>query len=194
MNFIDLTGKRFGKLVVLGLSDTSTPNLKRWECICDCGNKKIIQGNNLHSGNTKSCGCLIEHHGLRKSKLYGVWNTMKNRCLNPNVKCYKSYGGRGISVCDEWKNSFTKFSEWSFENGYKEGLTLDRIDVNRNYEPSNCRWVDMKTQNNNRRNNVKIDIDGEVHSIIEWSRISGRSRQAISRRYKKGIRGKELIE
>lgn len=194
MKAIDLTGKRYGRLTVLEKCENAKSKRLSWKCVCDCGNITIVQGNNLRSGNTKSCGCFQEHHNMRKSKLYGVWNSMKNRCYNPNVTRYKNYGGRGIKVCDEWASSFSCFSKWAFESGYKEGLTIDRIDANGNYTPQNCRWVDIKSQQSNRTNNLLIEIDGETHTITEWGRISPVCRQTIYRRYKKGIRGKGLIE
>ena len=191
---IVLTGKKFGKLLVLRRAENKGKKTC-WLCLCDCGNETVVGGSNLHSGNTSSCGCSYNHefHGLRYTKLYGVWATMKNRCSNPSVKEFKSYGARGIKVCPKWASSFIAFHDWAMSNGYKDGLTIDRIDVDGNYEPSNCQWVDKKTQQSNRRNNLLIEIDGETHIVTEWGRISGVSRQTIVRRYKKGVRGKTLI-
>ena len=157
----------------------------------------------LTTGNTRSCGCLhkkipYKTHGKRYERLYGVWAGMKNRCLNPNEPKYKNYGARGIRVCDEWLNDFEVFYEWAMENGYdadakKNECTIDRIDVNGNYEPSNCRWANAYTQGNNKRNNIIITINNETHTVSEWSTITGLKNKTIVYRYKKGWAGEKLI-
>ena len=183
--FKDLTGMRFGKLTVLEY--TNKRNLNRnilWRCLCDCGNKIYVATSCLNSGHTKSCGCeknnFVEmgkiggkfgKHHLSRTRLYKCYNHMINRCHNSSNIQYKDYGGRGITVCEEWKNDFISFYNWAMSNGYKDDLTIDRIDVNGNYEPSNCRWVNMQKQNNNRRNNHIIIYNGERKTLEEWSRI-----------------------
>jgi len=168
----DLTGQRFGKLTVIEF--VGTRNKKAvFKCVCDCGNECEKTGTLLSTGKTRSCGCLAANntdqttHGFSKTHLYGVWSTMKSRCCNPKSQHYKNYGARGISVCDEWKNDFIAFRAWALENGYEEGLTLDRIQTNGNYEPSNCRWTTQKIQCNNKTNNRYIEFRGKTWTLHE---------------------------
>lgn len=166
-NFIDLTGQRFGSVVVLERAKNNEKNEVMWLCKCDCGKKFITRARSLRSGETTSCGCLrIKHaaeaarkantkHGASPhrgyTKLYNTWLRMKGRCNSPTSTSYPYYGARGISVCEEWENDFSAFRDWAMKNGYKEGLSIDRIDVNGNYCPQNCRWITMAEQQRNRR-------------------------------------------
>lgn len=164
---IDLTGKKFGRLTVIGRAPT-VRNRTYWLCECDCGKRISVDGGNLRGGHTESCGCLQKErasqanttHGMRGTRLYRIWNCMRNRCYRKSYHAYKHYGGRGIRVCPEW-NSFEPFRDWAMSYGYKDDLSIDRIDVNGNYSPENCRWVTMAYQNQNKRakNGYKIKED-----------------------------------
>lgn len=167
-NFIDLTGQRFGRLVVIERT-TNKGDHPSWLCRCDCGGEKIVRGSDLKSGHTQSCGCLHKEvvtsileqrtnkhtHGKSRTRLYRIWSAMKSRCFDKKRECFKHYGGRGIAVCIEWKDNFQSFHDWAMANGYEEHLTIDRIDVNGNYEPSNCRWITLEQQQTNRTNTKK---------------------------------------
>ena len=188
---IDITGKRFGRLVVKCKSHKDKRGEWHWLCVCDCGNEKTVSGNKLRSGNTKSCGCLQTEfrssgirktHGMTESRLYVSWCNMKSRCNNERNIMFKSYGGRGISVCREWESSFDIFMKWAISNGYKDGLTLDRIDVNGNYQPNNCRWIPSSEQTLNTRRNHLITAFGETKTIKEWADSSGIKYDTIERR------------
>ena len=143
MRFNDLTGRRFGKLVVLERAEDDINRNRMWLCQCDCGNRKIIGGRHLTSGRTKSCGC-DQHthcnlrHGQRHTRLYTTWSDMKYRCDNPHATGFENYGGRGIAMCDEWRD-FENFYDWAMNNGYRDDLTIDRINNDGDYTPDNCR-------------------------------------------------------
>lgn len=181
MHVNDLTGRRFGRLLVVRKTDERGPDGGIvYECRCDCGQTCLVWNNRLtckgHSAK-RSCGCLHDEthqpHGGSKSVLYHKWQGMKDRCYNSNARQYPDYGGRGISVCDEWRHSFAAFREWSLANGYQEGLSIDRIDVNGNYCPENCRWITMQEQQKNKRSVPKISWNGETHTLPEWADILG---------------------
>ena len=133
-------------------------------------------------------------HGGKKEHLYMVWCTIKQRCLNPNNKQYSYYGGRGITICDEWVNDYSAFREWSTNNGYQKGLQIDRIDNDGNYEPSNCRWVDRKTQSNNKSSNILLSYNGKTQTLQQWSEETGISTDALYYRYHAGKSAEEILK
>lgn len=188
---INIAGQKFGRLTVIKYAYT-IKKIAFWLCKCECGNEKIVRGNDLRRGKIKSCGCFrkdnLTTHKLTHSKLYRIWANLKKRC---NDTSYKYYGGRGITVCPEWQNDFMNFYDWAINNGYDENAkrgecTIDRIDVNGNYEPLNCRWVDYKTQMNNTRFNHLLEFEGQIHTTSEWAKIKGINRGTIYSRLKLG--------
>lgn len=187
----DLTGQRFGRLTVVEPYYDEHNHL-RWLCECDCGNTTIVYSNNLTRGNTLSCGCLnkeinaarLTKHGGRGTRLYEIWKNMRKRCNNPHDPAYENYGGRGICICKEW-DDFATFRDWAESNGYADDLTIDRMDVNGNYEPDNCRWATYGEQANNTRSNRRITFDGKTLTIAEWSTELGIPASTISNRLDK---------
>lgn len=199
----NLVGIRFGNLTVIEYAGYKTGKTghvyHQWNCKCECGNTKIVTGTSLTSSHCQSCGC-IPHtpktlpqikHNKSNTRLYNVWKSMKGRCYTKTDSAYHLYGGRGITVCDEWRNDYSTFYEWSIANGYKEvddssKFTIDRIDVNGNYEPSNCRWVDMKTQCNNKRNNARYMYDGSLLTLRDISKRAGIDYKILKGRIDRG--------
>lgn len=162
---------------------------------CDCGTDKVINLSNVRRGLVKSCGCIVAtQKGLSKTSLYKCYKHIRHRCLNPKDVNYKNYGLRGITICQEWLDDFSAFYAWATKNGYKEGLTIDRIDVNGNYEPSNCKWSTMKEQQNNRTNNRIIEFKGEKKTITAWAEQYGMSYRNLHYRLKNGYSIKDALE
>lgn len=193
---IDLIGNKYGMLTpyeyVVG---------SKWKCKCDCGNETIVSTCRLTTGRTKSCGCLKHKgyhytHRLGKPKTYSHWYNIKSRCLNPNHPRYSDWGGRGITVCDEWKDDFKAFHDYVSqlphfgEEGY---ISLDRIDNDGNYEPGNVRWGTALIQNNNKRNVILLEYQGEVHNCTEWSKILKLGKDTVRQRYHKGYSVEECL-
>lgn len=179
---IDLAGQKYGRLTVESFAyykrGPSGHKNAFWWCVCDCGNRVVQSSNHLRSGNTRSCGCLKADEIRRTRskpyppKLLGVHSGMIVRCNDPGFKYYDYYGGRGITVCDEWsgENGLDNFRNWAINNGYQEGLTIDRIDNDKGYSPDNCRWVNRYEQGKNKRNNVTVTINGVTKILAEWCR------------------------
>lgn len=187
MRLKDLTGLYFGKLLVIERGENIGKHTA-WRCQCLCGNTKIVQANHLIEGSTTSCGRCADS---RTSRLYkNVWNKMFQRCYNEKDKDFPRYGGRGISICAEW-HDYTNFRNWAVSHGYNESAeygkcTLDRIDVNGNYSPANCRFVDMKAQSRNKRNNHLVTYNGATRTISEWAEITNISANALYNRINRG--------
>ena len=188
MNYKDITGMRFGRLVVIKYIGN-----QNCVCKCDCGTITTTRTDSVKRGSTRSCGCLRTEmtkersakHGDYKERLYGIWSHAKSRCNNTNNTRYSDYGGRGIKICDEWNEDYARFKDWSLKNGYKENLTLDRIDNNGNYTPQNCRWATAKQQQRNTNRNRIITFNGESHCVPEWSEITGLPIETIRARLKR---------
>lgn len=204
----DLTGQRFGSLSVIGkapsqvyIDETGKKHTRAmWFCQCDCGSQiKMVRASHLKSGAIVSCGCIGRKHsaeakvthGLSSTKLYGIWLNMKNRCYNPKVRSFKTYGNRGITVCEDWKNDFSVFSEWALANGYNEGskygeCTLERINVDGPYSPENCTFVNLEAQANNRTTNVHVKYGGETYTLAQLSKHLGINYGTLQNRIKRG--------
>lgn len=197
----NLQGQRFGRLVVANFVRVNEKHRAIWECNCDCGNTTFSDTETLTRGLKRSCGCLRDEylhsrktgrvtHGKTKSRLYAVWSGMKQRCNYPGSDSYQRYGGRGIRICDEWNNDFSSFEKWAYDNGYDEfakrgECTIDRIDNDGNYEPSNCRWVSMKVQYHNR------DVPKPLTEIAAEHDLTY---DAVHQRMKKGMSLEEALK
>ena len=184
--FIELTGQRFGRLVVIGRSRETRTQGVYWDCICDCGTKKVIIGSSLRGGVTKSCGCIVVEnctaHGLNKLPEASIYRGMKRRCLNPSSHGFKYYGGRGIKICDRWLGP-EGLKHFILDMGPRPvGYEIDRINNNGDYEPENCRWVTPSENGRNKRNNASIIYNGETRCITEWAEILGMNHNTLFNR------------
>lgn len=179
----NIINKKFNRLLIVR---KVYEDKQLYECLCDCGKTVYAYKNSIISGNVKSCGCyrldkirnLQLKHDKAHTRLYNVWKDMKKRCYNPNSHSYKNYGAKGIKVCDEWKDNFIAFHDWSFANGYDENAefgkcTIDRINVGGDYSPENCHWVSLKEQANNRTNSSQITFNGKTDTMSNWAREVG---------------------
>ena len=208
LNKADLSGKKFGRLTVIRFLKPEERDGKRhtWLCQCDCGKTVQVEGSRLIDGHTRSCGCLIADFigNLNKKykhtsrRLYTVYKGMLTRCYNKKHREYHNYGKRGIVVCQEWLDDFDNFAEWAYENGYKDDAdfhecTLDRKNVDEGYNPTNCRWVTNQVQQNNRRDCIYAEYNGEVHTCMEWSKILGVTYQKLQYHLKRGRTIAEIL-
>lgn len=212
----DISGQKFGKLTAIEFVGVDANRNAQWRFKCDCGREIVASGSRVRNGHTKSCGCLQKEraseiiqnynkgpsykqptrytHGGSKTRLYDIWVHMKLRCDNSNRDNYKYYGGRGIKVCKEWREDFSSFRDWALSHGYKDGLTIDRIDSNGNYEPDNCRWATVKEQQNNKRNNRMITIDGKTKTMAQWANEKGINYKSLANRIYHGMSVNEAVD
>lgn len=189
---VDLTGQRFGKLVVIERVDNAKDGTAQWLCQCDCGNVSVCYGTKLRNRHIQSCGCLKRsRNGKRKTRLYRIWTTMKARCEKKTKDNYKFYGGRGITVCEEWQD-FECFEKWAVANGYQDNLSLDRKNPNQNYMPSNCRWITIQEQQNNRRDNVILTYKGKTYTKAQLARALGYKYHTVDNRLRLGWTTEEI--
>lgn len=195
----DLTGMRFGYLTVIK-KNGRVSNHNKWLCKCDCGNEVSCFQYNLERGTSTSCGCKRSCyarqkrncHGESTSTLYKKWSSMKTRCENSANAGYKYYGGKGIKICDEWQE-FWNFREWAYANGYKDGLTIERIDINGDYCPQNCKWISAYEQASNKRNNSFIEYGGKKQTASQWARELGIGKDTITYRIRAGWSPEECL-
>lgn len=196
----DIVNQRFGRWTVINFYDVKQGN-SRWVCKCDCGSIKIVSLCSLRKGESKSCGCLWQEnhkkyglkHGGCNTRLYQIWTDMKHRCNNPNESGYKYYGGKGIKVCEAWLNDFVAFRDWALSHGYRDDLTIDREDSNKDYYPENCRWITMKeNMDRSRRHyegtaiNIKNNECERFDSLVEFARNHGFSPHSVQCAVKAG--------
>lgn len=201
MKIDNLIGLKFGKLTVIERAANSANGKARWICSCECGKAKVkpVTGYDLKSGKVRSCGCAYKTankgsnktHGESKSRLYNIWRGMKARCNSNNSLAYENYGGRGITYNPDWEK-YENFRDWALSNGYKDNLTLDRINTNLNYTPDNCRWATMKQQQNNRRNTIYVEIKGKKLTVTELSEITNIKASTLTWRLQHGWNEEEI--
>ena len=194
MPLMDLTGMQIGYWHINGPAppryDRVGKTVRMWDCTCRCGTRKSVRDSEIRRNGSLSCGCynheIISTHGETKTRLYEIWHSMKQRCYNPNSCSAYNYLDRGITVCPEWSESYEAFRDWSLAHGYKENLSIDRIDGNGNYCPENCRWVTPKQQSRNMRTNHLLTFNGETHPLSYWSELYGINYNTLSGRLRYG--------
>lgn len=186
----DIKGERFGLLTVHERAGSDRLGNAMWRCTCECGGQSIVSTHNLKRGHTKSCGCLqkesVTTHSGTGTRLYRIWEGMKRRCYEITHAHFKDYGGRGITVCDEWLRSFEAFRDWALANGYRDDLTIDRKDNDGPYSPDNCHWATHKAQQNNMRSNRAITYKGETRTLAQWAELAGINKKTLQYRLNNG--------
>lgn len=193
MSMNNISGNVYGRLTAIEFSYKKN-KMAYWKCRCECGNVVFVQRNHLVSGHTKSCGCLKNKYNITNHRIFKIWCNMIDRCKNPNRKDSNCYFEKGISVCEEWK-TYENFEYWSFANGYSNNLTIDRVDSNKDYEPSNCRWITIQEQQRNKCTNVMVTYEGETLCMSDWAKRFGINRATLeSRIYDLGYSFEEAIK
>lgn len=186
---IDLAGERFGKWTVLEKRNKATSGNYKWLCRCSCGNEVEVDGNSLRSGKSTGCRrCAVPHNRTKYTgdPIQTIWAGMKQRCYDPNQNRYNIYGGRGILIYQKWLDDPTKFYEWAYSNGYKEGLSIERVDNDKGYIPSNCKFIPLSKQAENRRTNNYIELNGKTKTLSKWCRDLGMNRGTVRGRLRRG--------
>lgn len=195
-------GKKFGRLTILKIDHIEENGQTYVLCKCDCGKEKVIKWGSVSAGLIVSCGCrkteVLKYgsitHGKTNTRLYSIWQNMRKRCYYSKYIEFENYGGRGISICDEWRNNFESFYKWAINNGYADNLSIDRINVNANYEPSNCRWADRKQQSRNTSVSHYLTYNGETKTLIEWAEEKGINYKKLWFRIKSNWSAEKALE
>jgi hypothetical protein len=201
LKILDIVRNRYNRLLVMEEAGRNKRGNKTWRCVCDCGNEVIISSSDLRHNHTQSCGCLQRNrvretcvtHGQTKTLLYSRWGRSIQRCTNSNFIYYQNYGGRGIGICEEWRD-FEKFKEWAEGSGFQPHLSIERIDNDKGYFPDNCKWVTRKEQGANKRNNHWMTLMGETKTLAQWSRQLSLCQTTIRRRLKRGLSDEEALD
>ena len=208
MKMLDLAGQKFGRLTAIEPVGVRH-HQKLWKCMCDCGKEHYVEATKLKNGKIKSCGCLVSDtskevakriglsksgykHGDYGTKLYGIWAGMKRRCYNEKQSGFKWYGAKGIKVCDEWLD-YEGFKKWALENGYSEGFSIERIDNNKNYEPSNCKWIPKNQQGYNTNKVIQVEYEGKTYTVREIAEMTGLKKRTIRGRIERNCSPEEIF-
>ena len=197
-NLEELIGNKFGSLTIIEYAGKGRMNCTLVKCKCDCGNYTVVPCYDLVRGKRKTCGAAIHRvhsitHGKSKTRLYHIFYDMRKRCTNSKREDYRLYGGRGIKICDEWKNDFLTFEKWALSHGYADDLTLERNDVNKGYSPENCRWIPFKEQCLNKTNTVYLTYNGVKKTLMEWAKETNTKAMNMYQRRAKGYTDAEII-